>query len=275
MQNHDTNVHTQNSNSNQAEHYEQVWFIVPKHIMNLDGLTLAYLKVYEIMYQFWHSNRDCFMLQSTLMERAGVKKSQSYEALKFFEEHNQLVRRNINGRRYLVQPERKIETDIKESEPKKPKPKPKKLSTPVRKSGLPESGRADFASPVERTHNITNEYNNNNNINNKKEIAPPKKKSTGLAAREIEGQNPHQIPLQMINDWLETRRANRKPVTATAWKRLTNELGKCKNPVEAFEIMVTQGWVSLNHEWIENIESQKGKGKNKKAWESTDWVKRV
>ena len=81
------------------------------------------------------------------------------------------------------------------------------------------------------------------------EVVPVSKPPTSkhLEIHDLESMNPLNIPSGMIRDWLEVRRAKRIPVTFTAWNRLNNQLGKCDDPVEAFEIMVTHGWSSLNH----------------------------
>lgn len=81
--------------------------------------------------------------------------------------------------------------------------------------------------------------------------------------------NPHKLPIQMLEDWLCNRKAKKAPVTQTAWTRLNKELGKCKNPIEAFEECVSAGWLSFKHEWIDK---QKGK-ESYFDHETTGWAK--
>jgi hypothetical protein len=80
----------------------------------------------------------------------------------------------------------------------------------------------------------------------------------GLTVTDLSVANKHNIPPEMIKDWLEIRSDKRKPVTKTAWNRINTQLSKCSNPIEAFEIMVSRGWVSLQSEWIDKIEGKKG-----------------
>ena len=99
----------------QATHiYEDTFFIIPRYIRKLPGLTLAYLDVYETIFQFWNKNKDCFLGENALCERTGYKRAIIYRALRFFEQHNELKRINIKGQRYLVKPEKSIETDCTE-----------------------------------------------------------------------------------------------------------------------------------------------------------------
>ena len=104
----------------------------------------------------------------------------------------------------------------------------------------------------------------------------PKQKANQLSHHVSMAQlaelNPHNIPHEMIRDWLQVRHAKKSPVTETAWKRLNGQLAKCPNPVEAFEIMVTQGWASLNHTWINNHTKKQNPLDD---LDSTDWIHRV
>lgn len=92
---------------------------------------------------------------------------------------------------------------------------------------------------------------------------PAKKKArpTGLATKDlVEAEvNEHAIPKDLIDDWLIVRASKNKPVTKTAWRSINKQLSLCDDPIEAFETMVTCGWVSLKHEWIKNINKSKSK----------------
>ncbi len=100
-----------------------------------------------------------------------------------------------------------------------------------------------------------------------------------LSMQSIAQDNPHQVPIEMIEDWLSVRKAKRNPVTPTAWKRLNQQLAKCEDPVEAFEIMVTHGWTSLNHSWIARMQKENTMTNANIDWDkelnSTDWIHRV
>lgn len=111
MPKHDTNVNTQNSDSN-ASPYTETCFIVPRDIIEMEGITFSYVRVYETMYQFWKQGLNVYMSQVALMERTNLSNKQVYQALKFFEDNGKLVRRYVNGKRCLIRPEISIETDM-------------------------------------------------------------------------------------------------------------------------------------------------------------------
>lgn len=118
--------------------YKSAFFIVPSYITELPGITWAFIKVYETIFQFWNHKKPCFLSDSSLLDRAKVGQSQLYEAFAYFERHGELVRRKNNGKRYLVQPERGIEIDCKENIPTSGRPEPD-----FRQSGSATSGRAE------------------------------------------------------------------------------------------------------------------------------------
>lgn len=83
---------------------------------------------------------------------------------------------------------------------------------------------------------------------------PKAKEQKPLTLADISKQNPYDIPIAMIMDWLSVRKGKRAPVSQTAWNRLLKQLAQCaeKNisAIEAFEIMVANGWLSLNADWM-------------------------
>lgn len=118
--------------------YKETFYIVPRRIRELPGMTLGYLDVYETIFQFWNKHLPCYLSNPIISQRTNLKESQIYEALNYFETHGELERRHKGGRRYLVQPPREVETDST---------KPILESAPpdggVRSSGLQGSAGAD------------------------------------------------------------------------------------------------------------------------------------
>jgi len=104
--------------NNNTPIYQSAFFIVPSHIIDLPDLSIGFLRVYETIFQFWNHNKTCFLAEEALCERTKLSRAQVYRALNYFENHNELIRRKINGKRYLVRPERLIETDCAEIAPK-------------------------------------------------------------------------------------------------------------------------------------------------------------
>lgn len=96
----------QNSNT-----YEETFYIIPRYIRKLPDITLAYLDIYETIFQFWNKNKACFLGEESLCERTGYQRRIIYKALAFFEAHNELERIRKNGKRYLMRPMKIIETD--------------------------------------------------------------------------------------------------------------------------------------------------------------------
>ncbi|HEY2811785.1 MAG TPA: hypothetical protein VGJ00_10415 [Rhabdochlamydiaceae bacterium] len=140
------NDHTSNT-------YKSAFFIVPSYLLDLPDISLGYLKVYESIFQFWNHNKSCFLSEKSLCDRTNLGRSQVYAALAYFESHNELRRIKRNGKRYLVRPERALETDLLPLNETSASPD---ISTnvnqicdfDVRPSGRTTSGRAD--------HNIKN-----------------------------------------------------------------------------------------------------------------------
>lgn len=90
--------------------YKSDFFTVPRRIIDLPGLQLSFLKVYYEIFRLFNNGLDCFLGNEELMERTGVKSQSTIrEALAFFEDKGILQRKIINGKRYIIQPERKIE----------------------------------------------------------------------------------------------------------------------------------------------------------------------
>lgn len=107
------NYNTSNADS---KHYQDTFYLIPRYIRHLPGITLAYLDIYETIFQFWNKNKDCYLGEEALCERTGYKRAVVYKALSFFEKHIELKRVKLNGKRYLVKPEKIIETDCLEEE---------------------------------------------------------------------------------------------------------------------------------------------------------------
>ena len=100
--------------------YQAAFAVFPQRIWNLPGITLAYLRIYETIFQFWNHGSLCYLTNAAILQRTGVASiSTLIDAFQFFEKHNELKRSIIDGKRYLIQPERKIETDT-EPPPDKP-----------------------------------------------------------------------------------------------------------------------------------------------------------
>ncbi|HWY33192.1 MAG TPA: hypothetical protein VNX68_01015 [Nitrosopumilaceae archaeon] len=130
--------------------YKSAFFVVPSRILELPGLILSYLRVYETIFQFLNKGNQCYLSNKAIKKRTGISSvSTVKDALVFFEKHGELKRKTIKGQRYFVQPERSIKTE----------------NTPAAKSATP--GRQVAPPPAAKSaHN--NKKLNNKNINKEK-----------------------------------------------------------------------------------------------------------
>ena len=76
-------------------------------------------------------------------------------------------------------------------------------------------------------------------------------------AKTLVTDNPHNIPHDLIEEWITTRKKKRAAITPKVWQLLNEELSKCNDPLQAFKDMVLGGWQSLKAEWV----NKRGNGK--------------
>ena len=230
--------------------FNQTFFIVPSYILDLPGLTLGYLKVYETMFQFWNKNQNCFLTTESISSRTKIKRSQIFEALNFFEKHNEIERIQKGRNRFVakVNKERLITDESGVAD------QSGVADGVVRPSGLLGSAGADTEGK-----NLNKETKKKSNI---AVIEYPEtyfplqtKTPSSMTALELHADNPNYIPLPMLLDWMKTRKSKKAAITVTGWKRLNKELSKCDDPIDAFEQMVTAGWQSFKAEWLNKKKS--------------------
>jgi hypothetical protein len=92
--------------------YEDTLYTIPRYIRRLCTKNLVFIDVYEAMFQFWNKGRPCFLSNDALAERANCTTRQVRNALAFFEENQELRRESRGLKRFLINPESKIETNI-------------------------------------------------------------------------------------------------------------------------------------------------------------------
>lgn len=240
-------VHTQSDyimSENHSNTYSSAFFIVPSYILDLDGMTLGYLRVYETIFQFWNHNKTCFLSEKSLCIRTNLKRSQVYAALSFFEQHNELKRVLKNSKRYIVRPEKIIETDCSfiDPDPIQNNTRSNTIQTSgladvdVRSSGRETSGAADY--------NIKKINKENNNIT---PISPKQKKTdNSFPLNEMLVDNPHNLPEELIVEWQSNRK---KKITKRVWEKTNSVLLQLNTEgikaIEAFEIMLEKQWSGI------------------------------
>ncbi|MFJ7312926.1 replication protein [Pseudomonas sp. NPDC098747] len=96
------------------------------------------------------------------------------------------------------------------------------------------------------------------------EINPPQAQTgpakadrkTPFGMAQMLADNPHQIPEQLLGDWLAQRKAKRAAVTATVWATVNAELGKCAESGITAATAITEalsaGWQGFKASWVIN-----------------------
>lgn len=86
------------------------------------------------------------------------------------------------------------------------------------------------------------------------EPKPDRKAPFGLT--HLLADNPHQVPEQLLADWLTQRKAKRAAVTATVWAAVNAELAKCVeagiSAADAITEAVSAGWQGFKASWVIN-----------------------
>ena len=81
---------------------------------------------------------------------------------------------------------------------------------------------------------------------------PDRKAPFGMA--QLLADNPHNVPEQLLADWLTQRKAKRAAVTATVWSTVNAELVKCSEAgitaSDAITEALTSGWQGFKASWI-------------------------
>ena len=86
-------------------------------------------------------------------------------------------------------------------------------------------------------------------------VEPPKPdRKTPFGMAQLLADNPHNVPEQLLADWLTQRKAKRAAVTATVWSTVNTELGKCAEAGITAEDAITEalnsGWQGFKASWV-------------------------
>lgn len=172
--------------------YESIFFVVPTYILNLPGLTLPYLKVYEAIFQFWNKGKSCFLSNQAFMDRCDIGKTHLQDAFLFFEKNGELIRSCKGGRRHFLQPIRSVEVE-KDSANNKPTTATAvpcfdiEQGTATAVGGYRCSGRGGTATAVHNIKKLNKETNVKEKIYKKEKISEP----SLCTPKDIECTPPH------------------------------------------------------------------------------------
>lgn len=80
-------------------------------------------------------------------------------------------------------------------------------------------------------------------------------KSLFLSLDDLTSCNPHNIPSNLLNEWICIRKKRKAPLTPTAWDRTNKVLSKLVgaglNAIDCFERMVASGWQGMEFKYFE------------------------
>ena len=95
-----------------------------------------------------------------------------------------------------------------------------------------------------------------------KEINPPQEpvepptpdRKAPFGMTQLLADNPHNVPEQLLADWLTQRKAKRAAVTATVWSTVNTELAKCAEAGITADDAITEalnsGWQGFKASWV-------------------------
>jgi hypothetical protein len=140
-------------------------------------------------------------------------------------------------------------------------------------STISEKSEIDFLEFGNRFPEFKKTIPTNNTTNNlskdkysvPEKISEHKKKEPEYNLDSLLESNPHNIPQQMLEDWLVIRKDKKARVTKTAWSTINKTLFQINeslniNPIDAFGVMVSNCWQSLKLEWFNKSNKQNDKG---------------
>lgn len=115
--------------------------------------------------------------------------------------------------------------------------------------------------------NVTTIPTTNPTKDKSKDLSSEKPKSFN-AVETLLDNNPHEIPEQMIVDFLEIRKEKKSKITKTAWEQINKKLTEIQEklkitPITAFETMVAKCWQSVDIKYFTDEGRSKGKPKQR------------
>lgn len=246
----------QNSNT-----YEETFYIIPRYIRKLPGITLAYLDVYETIFQFWNKNKACFLGEESMCERTGYQRRIIYKALNFFEQHQELERIKKNGKRYLVRPMKIIETDCEVND-EKVIHKDSAEIVPTCTTVDPNVHNRALSTCTTVHHNIKKLNKENNSIvcNVENTIVDNFPSVSNKPPRthkfNIYKNNPLSFDDATLKGYLDMRKAIKKPLTERAWELLNNEFLNAVNlgftAQQCIDEAILNTWQGFKADWMVN-----------------------
>lgn len=228
-------------NAQNVNTYEETFYIIPRHIRKLEGITLTFLDFFETIFQFWNKGKSCFLSNALIKKRTGIQSdSRINMAFQFFEKHNVLRRVYKKGRRYIEPILCDVEIELGVSQ--------------EREGGIStERGGVSLQRDINKE--IINKEIKEKEINKEKE-----KKEKGLANKSpiilfLLSNNPFGFDEDTLKGYLEMRKSIKKPLTERAWLLLMKEIQKAVdkgvNPLDCINEAILRSWQGFKYEWLQ------------------------
>lgn len=208
------------------EKYKETWFVAPRYILDMPGISLGFFKVFETIFQFWNKGRQCFLSNPEIANRTGIKATQVKDAIAYFERHKELERIQIGMKRYLMQPLKVVGIPGLSIVPKE-------VAAPAATCAIEDQNNCIDVTQVAAVAarggrpggqgvaaGAATEIKNLN-----KEIKKPNNKAIVFSLAEALSQNPHSISIEILEEWNAIRiKKHKSPLTARAWARTNSVL---------------------------------------------------
>lgn len=85
-------------------------------------------------------------------------------------------------------------------------------------------------------------------------VEPKSERKTQFGLSQLLADNPHQVPEQLLSDWLAQRKAKKAAVTLTVWSTVNAELAKCADAGISASTAITEalsaGWQGFKASWV-------------------------
>ena len=248
-------------NQDVTTNYQDTFYIIPRHIRHLEGMTLTYLDFYETCYQFWNKGRSCYLSNSIIKQRTGIKSdSRINEAFQYFEKHNVLKREYRNGKRYITPILCEVETEEGVS--------------PEREGGIAVA-RGGVSPERDINKEIINKENNNYVITKENDKPLVNTKSQPIAT--LQKINTLDLPNEYLEQLVAVRKANKASVSKLSLEAVYKELIKLKEAGfdlnECLQIYANCGWKGFIAEWF--INSKAKNQSNHLDHDSIEWGRKM
>ena len=227
---------------NQSPEYKSVFKIIPTHIWDLDDLTFGALKFYQTIFEFWHAGRDCYLSNSAIMKRTGIKSSAKISTcFKYFEKKGLMKRALIEGKRYILQPRSKIECE----------PLPEETDTDALSlEGDPPSQCSETPPLSAVRHNIIIEVKKENKEKQEKETPGPSDELLTSVFQNTPSGDPSSFSDFGFDEWFELYPKSYGKAKAAKWWRQQNLSSKPEHMIKILKEDLSPGG-QLHHGSVE------------------------